>query len=201
MLKVVIAEDMHLLRKALVELLGLEDDIEVVAEVARGEDIVPHCLALAPDVAVLDIDLPGVDGITAAAELHEQVPGCRCLILTSLAQPGQLRRALDARVSGFLGKDCDPGVLSDAIRAVAAGHRAIDPRLALEALDERPQVLTQRELEVLRLASRGEEVQRIADQLYLAAGTVRNYLTTIVMKLGARNRVDAVRIARETGWL
>lgn len=201
MLKVVIAEDMHLLRKALVELLGLEDDIEVVAEVARGEEIVPRCLELAPDVAVLDIDLPGVDGITAAAELRERVPECRCLILTSLAQPGQLRRALDARVAGFLGKDCDPGVLSDAIRAVAAGHRAIDPRLALEALDERPQVLTRRELEVLRLASRGEEVQRIADQLFLASGTVRNYLTTIVMKLGARNRVDAVRIARETGWL
>lgn len=201
MLRVLIAEDMHLLRKALVELLGLEEGIEVVAELSHGEEIVPRCVELRPDVAVLDIDLPGLDGISAAAEVREQVPECRCLILTGLAQPGQLRRALDARVSGFLAKDCDPGVLSDAIRAVADGHRAIDPRLALEALDERPQVLTERELEVLRLTSQGEEVPHIADALYLAPGTVRNYLTTIVMKLGARNRVDAVRIARETGWL
>lgn len=201
MVRVLIAEDMYLLRRALVNLLELEADIEVVAELDNGDDILAHVLELRPDVAVLDIDLPGEDGLTAARRLRAEAPECRSLILTALAHPGNLRRALDAQVSGFLAKDCDPDMLSNVIRSVAQGRRIIDPQLALAALDGAPHVLTERELEVLRHTADGEEVSQIASRLFLAPGTVRNYLTAVVMKLGARNRIDAVRIAQETGLL
>lgn len=201
MVRVLIAEDMHMLRKALVALLEFEPDIEVVAEFSNGADILPRARQLRPDVAILDIDLPGVDGLTAAAELHTAVPECRTMMLTSLGRPGNLRRALAAHVSGFLLKDSSPATLCDAIRAVARGERVIDPQLALAALDDGPQPLTPRELEVLRMASEGEEATRIAARLFLSVGTVRNYLTSAVTKLNARNRVDAIRIAREAGWL
>lgn len=201
MVRVLIAEDMHMLRKALVALLEFEPDIEVVADFSNGADILPRARELRPDVAVLDIDLPGMDGLTAAAELSTAVPECRTMMLTSLGRPGNLRRALAARVSGFLLKDSSPEKLSDAIRAVAQGERVIDPQLALAALDDGPQPLTPRELEVLRFAAKGEESAQIAAKLFLSVGTVRNYLTSAVTKLDARNRVDAIRIAREAGWL
>lgn len=201
MIKVLVAEDMHIVRGALVALLGLEADIEVVAECASGDEILPLAQSTRPDVALIDIDLPGKDGLTAAAELHEQLPGVRTLILTSLGSPGTLRRALAAKVNGFLRKDAPADRLANAVRGVAAGRRVVDGDLALAAWDSEDCPLTTREIEVLRLASVGSDPTEIAAELFLSAGTVRNYLTTIVSKLSARNRVDAVRIARESGWL
>jgi two-component system, NarL family, response regulator DesR len=201
MIKVMLAEDMHMVRGALVALLKLEQGIDVVGDVASGSDIVPRALVLRPDVAVLDIDLPGIDGLTAAGELHDALPECRCLILTGLGRPGNLRRALAAHVAGFILKDAPPDQLAHAIRSVAAGQRVIDPQLALAAWDSSHNPLTTREAEVLRLAAGGAQVPEIAARLYLSLGTVRNYLTTVVNKLNARNRVDAVRIAHEAGWL
>ncbi|MFC3448600.1 response regulator transcription factor [Amycolatopsis speibonae] len=201
MIKVLVAEDMHIVRGALVALLGLEADIEVVAECASGDEILPLAQSARPDIALIDIDLPGKDGLTAAAELHEQLPEVRTLILTSLGSPGTLRRALAAKVNGFLRKDAPADRLANAVRGVAAGRRVVDGDLALAAWDSEECPLTAREIEVLRLASVGSEPTEIAAELFLSAGTVRNYLTTIVSKLSARNRVDAVRIARESGWL
>lgn len=195
MIKVMLAEDMHMVRGALVALLNLEPDIEVVVDVSTGTDILPTAMKHEPDVAVIDIDLPGKDGLTAAAELHERLPGIRTLILTGLGRPGTLRRALSARVGGFLLKDAPSRELADAIRSVAAGRRVIDSQLALAAWDSADCPLTAREIEVLRLASEGMEPVEIAAKLFLSAGTVRNYLTTIIGKLNARNRVDAIRIA------
>jgi two-component system response regulator DesR len=200
-IKVLIAEDVHMVRGALVALLRLESDIEVVAEVAGGNDIMPTARTTLPDVAVIDIDLPGKDGLTAAAELHEQLPNCRTLILTSLGRPGTLRRALAAKVGGFLLKDAPPDKLASAIRDVSVGRRVVDSDLALAAWDTADCPLTGREIEVLRMAADGANAVDIAARLYLSAGTVRNYLTTAVTKLNARNRVDAIRIAKESGWL
>ncbi|ARF76255.1 response regulator transcription factor [Streptomyces sp. NPDC012600] len=199
--RVLIAEDMHMIRGALVALLELEPDLQVVASVDRGDTIVKAALASPPDVAIIDIDLPGVDGLTAAADLHVQLPSCRTLILTSLGRPGTLRRALSAQVTGFLLKDSPPQQLADAVRAVAAGRRVIDPQLALSAWDSPQNPLSPRELEVLRLAARGADAAEIAGCLFLSKGTVRNYLTAIVTKLGARNRIDAIRISEEAGWI
>jgi len=196
-----LAEDMHMVRGALVALLELEADIDVVAEVASGDDILPTALKNTPDVAVIDIDLPGIDGLTAASALHEQLPTCRTLILTSLGRPGTLRRALSARVGGFILKDAPSRDLADAIRRVAAGHRVVDSNLALAAWDSAECPLTAREIDVLRLAADGAEAPEIAARLFLSTGTVRNYLSTIATKLNARNRVDAIRIANESGWL
>ncbi|MEU0532500.1 response regulator transcription factor [Amycolatopsis tolypomycina] len=201
MIRVLVAEDMHIVRGALVALLRLEPDIEVVAEVASGPEILPAARSAAADVAIIDIDLPGKDGLTAAGELHEQLPGCRTLILTSLGRPGTLRRALDAKVSGFLLKDAPPDKLANAVRGVVAGRRMVDGDLALAAWDSVDCPLTVRELDVLRMTSHGYGTVEVAARLFLSAGTVRNYLTTVVAKLGARNRVDAIRIARESGWL
>ncbi|HEX5406776.1 MAG TPA: response regulator transcription factor [Pseudonocardiaceae bacterium] len=201
MIKVMIAEDVHMVRGALVALLRLESDIEVVAEVAGGNEIMPAARATHPDVAVIDIDLPGKDGLTAASELHEHMPECRTLILTSLGRPGTLRRALAAKVGGFLLKDAPPDKLASAIREVSVGRRVVDSDLALAAWDSADCPLTGREVEVLRMAADGANAVDIAARLYLSAGTVRNYLTTAVTKLNARNRVDAIRIAKEAGWL
>ena len=201
MVGVLLAEDMQILRTSLVSLLNLEPDIEVVAAVGSGTDILATAQALRPQVAVLDIDLPGMDGIAAAEALHSAVPKCRTIILTGLGRSGHLRRALAAHVSGFLLKDTDPVRLGAAIREVASGGRVIDSEVALAALDEGPPPLTRRELDILRLAAEGEEVLGIAMKLFLSAGTVRNHLTTIRAKLNARNRVDAIRIAKEAGWL
>lgn len=199
--RILLAEDVHMIRGALVALLQLEPDLHVVTTVDRGDTIVTAALAAKPDVAIIDIDLPGIDGLTAAAELHKQLPSCRTLILTSLGRPGTLRRALSAHVSGFLLKDSPPDQLALAVRSVAAGRRVVDPQLALTAWDSPENPLSPRELEVLRLAARGADAAEIAGCLYLSKGTVRNYLTAIVGKLGARNRIDAIRIAEEAGWL
>ncbi|MCU1686661.1 MAG: DNA-binding response regulator [Amycolatopsis sp.] len=201
MIKVMLAEDMHMVRGALVALLNLETDIQVVAEVANGNEILPTAQRHLPDVAVIDIDLPGMDGLTAAGEMHARLPACRTLILTSLGRPGTLRRALSAKVGGFILKDAPSRELADAIRGVAVGRRVIDSQLALAAWDTQDCPLTPREVEVLRLASDGTEVVEIAARLFLTAGTVRNYLTTVATKLNARNRVDAIRIAKDSGWL
>lgn len=201
MVRVLVAEDMRLLRDTLVAVLDLEDDLEVVATVAAGDRIVPAALEHHPDVAVLDVDLPAVDGLTAAAELHQKVPACRVLILTGLGQPGQLRRAVAAQVSGFLLKDAPSHELVAAVREVAAGGRVFDPKLAVAALETVQNPLSAREAEVLRRHADGDSAAEIASALYLSYGTVRNYLASAVTKLGARNRVDAARIAREAGWL
>jgi two-component system response regulator DesR len=201
LIEVLLAEDMNMVRGALVALLNLEPDIRVVAEVASGDEIIPAALRCRPAVAVIDIDLPGMDGLTAASELHERLPDCRTLILTSLARPGTLRRALSARVRGFLLKDAPAAELADAIRSVALGRRVVDSQLALAAWDSADCPLTAREIEVLRLAGGGADAMEIATRLSLSPGTVRNYLTTSVSKLNARNRVDAIRLARESGWV
>ncbi|MFC5185051.1 response regulator transcription factor [Actinomadura harenae] len=201
MIRVLIAEDMHLLREALVELLTLEDGVEVAAQVASGTEIVPAAERHRPDVAVVDIDLPGMDGVEAAAELRDRLPECRVLILTALSRPGQLHRALAAGVAGFVPKDLRPADLVAAIRTVAAGGQAVDPALAVAALRSPPNPLTRRETEVLELVATGAEPIEIAERMFLTYGTVRNYLASVVAKLNARNRVDAVRIAREAGWL
>ena len=201
MIRVLIAEDMRILRDTLVALLELEDDLKVVAELSSGADVVPAALEHRPNVAVLDIDLPGADGLTAAAELRRRLPQCRTLILTGLGRPGTLRRALAAQVSGFLVKDAPAQELLDAVRRVAMGERVIDANLALAALETTENPLSPREAEVLRQHANGASVAEIAGEVHLTYGTVRNYLASAVTKLGARNRVDAARIADEAGWL
>lgn len=201
MIRILLAEDMHMVRGALVALLDLEDDLSVVAETDRGDQVVPKALETRPDVAIIDIDLPGLDGLTAARLLGTELPQCRTLILTSLGRPGTLRRALEAKVAGFLLKDAPPHRLAEAVRGVAAGRRVVDPQLVLDAFDSGESPLTPREAEVLRAAAGGAAAGEIAAALHLSAGTVRNYLTTVVTKLGARNRIDAIRIAAESGWL
>ncbi|MGV9308548.1 MULTISPECIES: response regulator transcription factor [unclassified Nonomuraea] len=201
MIRVLVAEDMRILREALVGLLAMEADIEVVAELGSGDGIVGAALEHRPHVAVLDIELPGLDGIAAAAQLHERLPGCRSLVLTGVGRPGNLRRAVNAGVAGFMLKDSRPQDLVAAVRTVAAGGRVIDPQLAYAALDVPAGPLTDRELDVLRLTASGSEPRDVARLLNLSYGTVRNYLASAVTKLNARNRVDAIRIATEAGWL
>jgi two-component system response regulator DesR len=198
---VLVAEDMHMVRGALLALLDLEPDIRVVGETARGDDVLDAVRRSRPQVAVIDIDLPGIDGLAATELLHQHAPGCRVLILTALGRPGMLRRALAARVDGFLLKDASPDRLADAIRQIAAGRRVIDSELAMAAWEQGDCPLTHRELDVLTAAARGADVQDIAATLFLSPGTVRNYLTSAVAKLNARNRLDAVRIANDAGWL
>lgn len=192
---------MRILRDTLVAVLNLEDDIEVVGSVTDGDAIVSAVAKSRPDVAVVDIDLPGTDGLTAAARLHEQYPECKVLILTVLGQPENLRRALAAHVAGFLAKETPAAELADAVRTVAAGRRVIDPQLALAALETPDNPLSPREAEVLRRFAAGAGPAEIAADLHLSYGTVRNYLASAVTKLGARNRVDAARIAATAGWL
>lgn len=201
MIRVLLADDMLMLRRALVSLLELEDGIAVVGEADNGDRVLPVALETRPDVAVLDIDMPGIDGIRAAELLSRELPECRTIILTSLGRPGNLRRALAAKVSGFLLKDADPTRLAAAIRQVVEGKQVVDPNLALAALQTEPSPLSARESEVLQLAAQGLDAPEIARKLFLSPGTVRNYLTTVVTKLDARNRMDALRIARESGWL
>lgn len=200
-LKILLAEDVSMVRGALVALIELEPDLKVVASIENGTDIVPTAMACQPDIAVIDIDLPGLDGLSAAAILHEKLPSCRTLILTNLGRAGTLRRALAAHVSGYMLKDAPPDQLAKAIRNVAAGHRVIDPALALSTWEGSHNPLSAREHDVLRLAAEGSEPEEIAATLHLSVGTVRNYLTVIVTKLQARNRVDAIKIAYDAGWL
>ncbi|MGW2545209.1 response regulator transcription factor [Kitasatospora sp. NPDC001574] len=202
MIRLLLAEDQHVVRSALVALLELEPDLEVVAQTGSADDVVPRALVFTPDVAVLDIEMPGrLDGLQAAAALKERVPGCRTLMLTSNGRPGLLRRALEAKVDGFLLKTAPPEELVAAIRQVAGGGRVLDPGLAVAAWDLADNPLTPRENGVLRELAEGAEPPEIATRLHLSTGTVRNVLTAVVGKLNARNRTDAVRIARDAGWL
>jgi two-component system response regulator DesR len=200
-IRVLIAEDMHIVRGALTALLYLEPDIEVVAELDRGDLIVDTALKTTPDVAVLDIGLPGMDGLTAAEWLHEALPDCRTLVLTGMTKPGNLLRALKAGVGGFIPKDAPAQTLADGIRKVAAGQRVIDPELVAAALEVGASPLTPRETDVLREAEHGTSTEDIGTRLALSAATVRNYLSNAIRKTGARNRIDAIRIARDAGWL
>jgi two-component system, NarL family, response regulator DesR len=200
-IRVLVAEDMHMIRSALVALLSLESDMEVVAELDRGDAIVQTALDTRPDVAVLDIDLPGTDGLTAAEELHRRLPECRTLVLTGLSQPGNLLRALKVHVRGFIVKDAPADTLLGGIRRVAAGERVIDPDLVAAALETGASPLTGRETDVLRAAEHGIPTDQIAARLSLSPATVRNYLSNSISKVGARNRIDAIRIARNAGWL
>ena len=200
-LKILLAEDVAMVRGAFVALIELEPDLKVVSAVENGRDIVPAALACHPDVAIIDIDLPGLDGLSAAEQLHDVLPTCRTLIVTNLARAGTLRRALACHVSGYLLKDAPPELLTSAIRRVASGSKVIDPQLALSAWEGDQNPLSPREHEVLRLVAEGAEPTDIAAALHLSVGTVRNYVTTIVTKLNARNRVDAIKTAYEAGWL
>jgi two-component system response regulator DesR len=200
-IRVLVAEDMQILRDTLVAVLGLEEDLEVVGDVASGDAVVAAATVLRPDVAVVDIDLPGMDGLSAAAALRSQLPECRVLILTALALPANLRRALTVQVAGFLGKDAPATELIAAVRRIAAGERVIDARLAVAALELPQSPLSPREAEILARCADGRDPVDIAADLHLSYGTVRNYLASAVTKLGARNRIDAIRLAKQSGWL
>jgi len=200
-IRVLLAEDQGMMRGALALLLGLEDDIEVVAQVAAGDRIVAEALAVRPDIALLDIELPGRSGLDAAAELRERLPSCRVLILTTFGRPGYLRRAMEAGAAGFLVKDGPVEELAVAIRKVLRGERVIDPALAAAALSAGPSPLTAREQDVLNAAADGATVADIATRLFLSESTVRNYLSSAIGKTSTRNRMEAVRAARQNGWL
>jgi two-component system, NarL family, response regulator DesR len=201
MIRVLVAEDQAMVRGALASLLGLAGDISVVAQVERGDEIVAAARRSRPDVALLDIELPGRDGISAAGELAQALPSCRVLMLTTFGRPGYLRRALESGAVGFMLKDAPSELLADAVRRVAAGERVVDPGLAAAALVEGDSPLTAREQEVLAASRELATVAEIAGVLYLSPGTVRNYLSAAMQKLGARTRAEAVRIAEEKGWL
>ncbi|MFH9264689.1 MULTISPECIES: DNA-binding response regulator [unclassified Streptomyces] len=200
-IRVLLAEDVPLIRQALTALLSQEPDIDIVEAVDNGDLIVPVALRTLPDVAVLDIDLPGTDGITAAQDLRRDLPSCRTLLLTSVARPEHLRRALAAKVFGIIRKDAPTSRLAEDIRQVAQGRRVLDPELAIASASVMDNPLTPREVAVLRLTARGESTRDVAAQLYISVGTVRNHLASVVAKTQARSRVDAVRIATEAGWL
>jgi two-component system, NarL family, response regulator DesR len=201
MIRVLLAEDQAMVRGALAALLTLEGDIEIIAEVGRGDEVVVVALATRPDVALLDIEMPGCDGITAAAALHAQLPSCRILILTTFGRPGYLRQAMESGVVGFLLKDAPSAQLATAIRRAMAGERVVDPKLAMAALSEGNNPLTERERDVLAAATRGASIAEIAASLFLSEGTVRNYLSVAIQKLGAHNRIEAAHIAEQKGWL
>jgi two-component system response regulator DesR len=201
MIRVLIAEDQAMVRGALASLLRLEQDIDIVAEVDRGDHVLAAARRARPDVALLDIEMPGLDGIAAAGELARELPEVRSLILTTFGRPGYMRRALEEGASGFLLKDAPASELAEAVRAVAAGRRAIDPTLAAAAITEGESPLTHREHEVLAAAVTHDTAAEIAANLHLSEGTVRNYLSSAIRKTGARNRREAIDVATEKGWL
>lgn len=201
MIRVLLAEDQAMVRGAIAALLTLQGDIEIIAEVGRGDEVVAAALATHPDVALLDIEMPGCDGISAAAALHTQLPSCRVLILTTFGRPGYLRKAMESGVVGFLLKDAPADQLAAAIRRTVVGERVVDPTLAMAALSEGINPLTERERAVLAAATHGASIAEIATSLFLSEGTVRNYLSVAIQKLGAHNRVEAAHIAEEKGWL
>jgi two-component system response regulator DesR len=200
-IRLLLAEDQAMMRGALALLLGLEPDLEVVAQVSRGDEIVPAARNSQPDVALLDIELPGGNGLDAASELRTAVPGCLVVIVTTFGRPGYLRRAMDVGARGFLVKDGPVERLADAIRQVRAGEIVVDPELAKNALSAGPSPLTDRERAVLAAAENGATVTDIAGQLHLSQSTVRNYLSSAIGKTGTRNRIEALLTARQNGWL
>ena len=199
--RLLLADDQALVRGALAALLALEPDLEVVAEVARGDEVVRTALEVRPDVALIDVEMPGMDGTAATAALRKELPGCRVLIVTTFGRPGYLRRAMAAGAAGFVVKDTPARQLADAVRRVHAGLRVVDPALAAETLTSGDSPLTPRETDLLRAAREGGTVADLARVLHLSEGTVRNYLSSAMGKTGARTRAEAVRIAEESGWL
>ncbi|GAA4632871.1 response regulator transcription factor [Actinoallomurus vinaceus] len=201
MIRVLLAEDQGMVRGALATLLNLEDDIEVVGEAADGDEALTVAARTHPDVALLDIEMPGRNGIDTAAALHDTLPDCRVIILTTFGRPGYLRSAMEAGASAFLVKDSPARELAAAIRRVLAGERVIDPALAAAALSAGPNPLSPREREALAAAADGSTIGDVARKLHLSEGTVRNYLSAAIRKTGARNRIEAVRAAQRQGWL
>ena len=201
MIRVLLAEDQAMVRGALAALLSREQDIEVVAEVARGNEVVQAALASQPDVALLDIEMPGGDGLAAAQALQKALPTCHSVILTTFGRSGYLRRAMESGAVGFLLKDAPAAELAVALRRVMQGERVVDPELALYALSEGNNPLTAREREVLSASLFGANLADIAARLFLSEGTVRNHLSTAMQKLGAQNRMEAARLAEQKGWL
>jgi two-component system response regulator DesR len=201
MIRVLIAEDQGMVRGALKALLAMEGDIEIVAETDRADRVVPLALETRPEVALLDIEMPGGDGITAARQLHNELPSCKTLILTTFGRPGFLRRAMESGASGFMLKDAPAHELALAIRRTMAGERVVDPGLAAAALSAGVSPLSDREREVLVAGQGGASIADIAKTLFLSEGTVRNYLSSAIQKMEASNRTEAARVAEEQGWL
>jgi len=200
-IRVLIAEDQGMVRGALKALLAMEGDIEIVAETDRADEVLPLASRTKPDVALLDIEMPGGDGITAAGQLRRELPSCRTLILTTFGRPGFLRRAMESGASGFMLKDAPAHELALAIRRTMAGERVIDPGLAAAALSSGISPLSEREREVLVAGQNGATIAEIAKALFLSEGTVRNYLSSAIQKLEVNNRTEAARVAEDQGWL
>ena len=200
-IRILVADDQNLVRSALAALLSLQDGFEVVAEVGRGDEVATLAKSTRPDVVLLDIEMPGLDGLAAAAVLSHEVPECRVIVLTTFGRAGYLRRAMEAGARGFIVKDAPAEQLADAVRRVAAGERVVDPALAAATLAQGVSPLTGRERDVLVAARDGATVAEIATQLFLSEGTVRNYLSSAITKVGVRNRIEAVRVAEGRGWL
>jgi two-component system, NarL family, response regulator DesR len=200
-IRVLLAEDQAMVRGALMALLRLEPDLEVVAEVSEGKQVLPAAIQSQPDVALLDVEMPGGDGLSAAEALHQNLPSCRIVILTTFGRSGYLRRAMESGAVGFLLKDAPADQLAIAIRRVMSGERVVDPDLALSALSDGDNPLTARERDVLIASLDGASIADIALGLYLSEGTVRNHLSTAIQKLNAHNRMEAAHLARAKGWL
>ncbi len=200
-IRILLAEDQAMVRGALAALLSLEGDLEIVAEVARGDEVIAAAIRTRPAIALLDIEMPGLDGLSAAKELRAEMPGCRVIILTTFGRAGYLRRAMENGATGFLLKDAPATELAKAIRRVNQGERVVDPNLALTALSEGNNPLTDRERDVLRSARTGATIAEIANALFLSQGTVRNHLSAAIHKLNVQNRIEAARLADEKGWL
>ena len=201
MIRILLAEDQGMVRGALAALLALEPDLQVVAKVSSGDEVLTAAREARPDIALLDIEMPGMNGIEAASELRRELPECRVLILTTFGRPAYLRRAMEAGASGFLVKDAPAERLANAIRRAATGERVVDPELAAAALADGESPFTPREREVLEAGASGSPVAEIAARLHLSEGTVRNYLSAAIGKTGARNRTEAWRVARDRGWV
>ncbi|WP_163548288.1 response regulator [Candidatus Frankia nodulisporulans] len=201
MIKVLLADDQHLVRGALAALLALEEDIEVVGQVGRGDEVVAQVTALHPDVVLMDVEMPGIDGLAAAAAVRATAPRTQVLVVTTFGRTGYLRRAMEAGALGFVVKDAPAEALADAIRRVARGERVVDPTLAAATLAGGASPLTGRERDVLVAARDGATVADIAGRLFLSEGTVRNYLSAVIAKTNTRNRMEALRTAEEAGWL
>jgi two-component system, NarL family, response regulator DesR len=200
-IRLLLADDQALVRGALAALLSLESDLEVVAEVGRGDEVVEAARRARPDVALLDVEMPGIDGLAVTAALRAALPSCKVVVVTTFGRPGYLRRAMAAGASGFVVKDTPARQLADAVRRVAAGLRVVDPGLAAESLAAGDSTLTAREADVLRAARDGGTIADLAAALELSEGTVRNHLSSAIGKTGARTRAEAVRLADESGWL
>jgi two-component system response regulator DesR len=200
-IRILLADDENLIRSALASLLAIQDDLEVIAQAASGDEALAMARLHRPDVAVLDLQMPGLDGIAVAEALVSELPACAALILTSYGRPGHLKRALAAGVRGFLPKTVSAEVLADVVRTVHVGGRYVDPELAADAISAGDSPLTSREADVLELAAAGTPVDEIARRAALSPGTVRNYLSAAACKLGAANRHEAVQLARSRGWI